>query len=176
MGMTSCTCACALQQSWIELGTVNGKLDGVPGEGELEERRSGTGPSFKKYKLKVPEDVGALVVVTKKYAGQGPTEAVGAGAKDSWTLTDWFENIYIRTAGPAKYQPLFTGKTKFTDPSVKNALSHMLTDHQEQVPPGAFRARSGRVRRRHRPRVRDEAGALRCTWRAASSAGSRRSR
>src|SRR5207244_11698306 len=38
---------------------------------------------------------------------------------------DWFENIYARTAGPAKYQALFTGKLKFTDPSVANAARIM---------------------------------------------------
>ena len=48
------------------------------------------------------------------------------GAKDSWTLTDWFENTYARTAGPAKYLSLFSGKTKFTDPSVKKAIQQML--------------------------------------------------
>ena len=52
--------------------------------------------------------------------------SVGAGPSQSqWTLTDWFENIYARTAGPAKYQTLFTGKLKFTDPSVANAARIM---------------------------------------------------
>ena len=50
------------------------------------------------------------------------------GAKDSWTLTDWFENIYARTAGVDKYNQLFSGEIlDFTDPTVKNALK-MMTD------------------------------------------------
>jgi len=44
-------------------------------------------------------------------------------AKDSWTLTDWFENIYFRTAGPQKYADLFGGKLPFTDQSVVDALA-----------------------------------------------------
>ena len=47
------------------------------------------------------------------------------GAKDSWTLTDWFENIYVRTAGPDKYNQLFGGELDFTDASVKTALTEL---------------------------------------------------
>ena len=47
------------------------------------------------------------------------------GAKDSWTLTDWFENIYARTAGAEKYNQLFSGELDFTDQSVKDALTMM---------------------------------------------------
>jgi ABC-type glycerol-3-phosphate transport system substrate-binding protein len=47
-----------------------------------------------------------------------------AGA-DGWTLTDLFENIYLRTAGPAKYDQLAKHEIKWTDPSVKEALTEM---------------------------------------------------
>lgn len=46
--------------------------------------------------------------------------------KDGWTFGDWFENIYMRMAGPDKYQDLFTGKVPFTDDSVKAALTEMM--------------------------------------------------
>ena len=35
---------------------------------------------------------------------QGP---LALGALDGWTLTDWFENIYIRQAGVEAYDTLF---------------------------------------------------------------------
>jgi ABC-type glycerol-3-phosphate transport system substrate-binding protein len=47
-----------------------------------------------------------------------------AGA-DGWTLTDLFENIYLRTAGPAKYAQLSKHEIKWTDQSVKDALTEM---------------------------------------------------
>jgi alpha-glucoside transport system substrate-binding protein len=47
-----------------------------------------------------------------------------AGA-DGWTLTDLFENIYLRTAGPEKYDQLANHEIKWTDPSVKEALREM---------------------------------------------------
>jgi alpha-glucoside transport system substrate-binding protein len=52
---------------------------------------------------------------------------LGAGPNSEWTLTDWFENIYARTAGPDKYKQLFGGDLDFTDQSVKAALK-MMTD------------------------------------------------
>ena len=52
-----------------------------------------------------------------------PAYSVGGG--DGWTLTDLFENIYLRQAGPAKYDLLATHKIKWTDPSVKAALKSM---------------------------------------------------
>jgi alpha-glucoside transport system substrate-binding protein len=79
---------------------------------------------FKKYKLTVPQTWGQLIAVTKKLKAKGQNPWA-QGAKDSWTLTDWFENVYARTAGPAKYLSLFSGKTPFTDPSVKRAVLQM---------------------------------------------------
>ena len=52
-----------------------------------------------------------------------PAYSIGGG--DGWTLTDLFENIYLRQAGPAKYDQLTQHKIKWTDPSVKKALKTM---------------------------------------------------
>jgi alpha-glucoside transport system substrate-binding protein len=47
------------------------------------------------------------------------------GGADGWTLTDLFENIYLRTAGPEKYDQLTTHEIPWTDQSVKDALTEM---------------------------------------------------
>ncbi|MBD0328535.1 MAG: carbohydrate ABC transporter substrate-binding protein [Thermoleophilia bacterium] len=47
-----------------------------------------------------------------------------AGA-DGWTLTDLFENIYVRTAGAEKYTQLANHEIPWTDESVKEALREM---------------------------------------------------
>ncbi len=41
---------------------------------------------------------------------------------DGWTLTDWFENIYLRTAGADMYDKLTKHEIPWTDPSVTTAL------------------------------------------------------
>jgi maltose-binding protein MalE len=53
------------------------------------------------------------------------TPAFSIGGADGWTLTDLFENIYLRQAGPAKYDLLSKHKIKWTDPSVVTALKTM---------------------------------------------------
>ncbi len=50
---------------------------------------------------------------------------LGLGAKDSWTLSDWFESIYIRQAGPDAYTKLFSAEGDWNDPTVKAALEAM---------------------------------------------------
>jgi hypothetical protein len=48
---------------------------------------------------------------------------VAIGAADGWVLTDWFENVYLRTAGPELYDQLSNHEIPWTDQSVKDALA-----------------------------------------------------
>jgi alpha-glucoside transport system substrate-binding protein len=47
---------------------------------------------------------------------------VAMGGAAGWTLTDWFENIYIRTAGSDMYDQLANHEIEWTDQSVTEAL------------------------------------------------------
>ncbi len=51
--------------------------------------------------------------------------AYSIGGADGWTLTDLFENIYLRTAGPDMYDQLAAHEIPWTDQSVKDALTAM---------------------------------------------------
>ncbi|WP_234332271.1 ABC transporter substrate-binding protein [Streptomyces sp. NRRL S-87] len=51
------------------------------------------------------------------------TPPVSVGGADGWTLTDWFENVYLSQAGPEKYDKLARHELKWTDPSVTQALT-----------------------------------------------------
>ncbi|MEU5099967.1 ABC transporter substrate-binding protein [Streptomyces sp. NPDC020996] len=48
--------------------------------------------------------------------------AFSVAGQDGWTLTDWFENVYLSQAGPEKYDALAAHELKWTDPSVVEAL------------------------------------------------------
>src|SRR5262249_35122992 len=52
-------------------------------------------------------------------------DAYSIGGADGWTLTDLFENIYLRQAGASMYDKLSKHQIKWTDPSVKKALTTM---------------------------------------------------
>ena len=51
------------------------------------------------------------------------TPPVSVGGADGWTLTDWFENIYLSQAGPEKYDKLARHEIPWTDASVTKALN-----------------------------------------------------
>jgi len=57
--------------------------------------------------------------------GESGIPAFSIGGADGWTLTDLFENIYLRTAGPEKYDQLAAHEIPWTDQSVKDALAEM---------------------------------------------------
>jgi alpha-glucoside transport system substrate-binding protein len=125
-----------------QLVTFDGKIYGVPAKGNSKSLVWYRPDQFAKYKLKVPTSWNGLVALTNTLRSKGQ-KPWAQGAKDSWTLTDWFENAYIRTAGPAKYTQLFTGKVKFTDASVKTALSRMLTILKSNNLPGGVQGALG---------------------------------
>ncbi|MGD3110424.1 ABC transporter substrate-binding protein [Streptomyces sp. YGL11-2] len=60
---------------------------------------------------------------TAETIAESGVEPVSVGGSDGWTLTDWFENIYLSQAGPEKYDQLSKHDIKWTDPSVKQALT-----------------------------------------------------
>jgi alpha-glucoside transport system substrate-binding protein len=130
---------------WITLGTVGGKLYGVPAKANSKSVIWYKPQSFKKYHFKIPTTWNQLISIQKKYKAKGLTPwALGCGpGPSSWTLTDWFENIYVRTAGPQKYQALFTGKLPFTDSSVINALNMMTSVLNNKYVAGGIQAALG---------------------------------
>ena len=75
---------------------------------------------------------------------KGSATPLGLGAKDSWTLTDWFENIYVRQAGPEAYDKLFSADGDWTDPSVAAAVKSMTDVLNDTNVEGGIKAALGR--------------------------------
>lgn len=68
---------------------------------------------------------GDFVAATTAVARAGGP-AVAVGGANQWVLTDWFENVYLSSAGPTRYDELASGKLPWTDPSVRAALSELV--------------------------------------------------
>jgi alpha-glucoside transport system substrate-binding protein len=81
-------------------------------------------PLFEQAGVEAPKDFDAFLEAAKTLKASG-TDAYSLGASDGWTLTDMFENIYLRQAGPDKYDQLAEHKIPWTDQSVKDALATM---------------------------------------------------
>ena len=93
--------------------------------------------SFKEEGFEVPATYDDMVKLTDDYRAAGKTPWA-VGAKDSWTLTDWFENIYLLQAGSDKYDQLFSGQVAFTDPSVTQAIQTMKEIVNDENIPGGI--------------------------------------
>jgi len=66
-----------------------------------------------------------LLALTEDIKAAGSTPwALGAG--DSWTLTDWFEIVYLKMHGTEAYDTLFSPEGDWTDPTVQAAIDTML--------------------------------------------------
>jgi ABC-type glycerol-3-phosphate transport system substrate-binding protein len=109
---------------WLQLGSVNGKLYGLFFKGANKSTIWINVKTFKNAGVQGWTTFPQLLTAAKTLRASG-AKAYSIGGADGWTLTDLFENIYLRTAGGAKYDALSTHALKWTDPSVKAALRVM---------------------------------------------------
>ncbi len=107
--------------AWRRLGTVNGTLYGVWFKAANKSLIWYNVGVFERAGVVPPSTVDGLVAVAHKLAASG-TPAFAVGGADGWTLTDWFENLYLRVAGPVRYDLLAAHAIRWTDPSVEATL------------------------------------------------------
>ena len=109
-------------QAWQQLGTINGKLYGVFFKAANKSVVWYNAKDFSDAGVQPPATWDDFINVSKTLADSGvPAMAIPAG--DGWPATDWFENIYLRTAGLDNYNKLTQHKIPWTDPSVITALT-----------------------------------------------------
>jgi len=109
-------------KDWRNLGTVDGKLYGVWFKAANKSTFWYRKASFKDAGVQPPTTWKDLQTVASTLSDAGTTP-FSLGGANGWTLTDWFENVYLRTAGPDKYDQLAKHQIPWTDPSVKTALT-----------------------------------------------------
>ena len=116
--------------TWTSLATVDDTVYGVVAKANSKSVIWYKPNSFQQNGFEIPTSWDQLLDITEQYDQKLPPSkspwAVGAQGRDnSWTLTDWFENIYARTAGSDNYTKLFNGDLPFNDQTVKDALTEM---------------------------------------------------
>jgi ABC-type glycerol-3-phosphate transport system substrate-binding protein len=112
---------------WQRLGTVDGRLYGlyfkVANKSVIWYRAS----AFDEAGVSPPTTWDDLLQVSQTLTDAGITPMAVAGA-DGWVLTDWFENAYLRIAGPQRYDALTRHELSWTDPTVVDTLQ-LLADY-----------------------------------------------
>jgi alpha-glucoside transport system substrate-binding protein len=103
---------------WLSLGSVKGKLYGLFFKAANKSTVWYNVKLFKDAGAKPATTLPAFLKLAKTLKASG-AKAYAIAAADGWTLTDLFENIYLRQAGPAKYDLLTTHKIKWMDASAK---------------------------------------------------------
>ena len=113
--------------TWTSLATVDDTVYGVVAKANSKSTIWYKPNSFQEEGFEIPTTWDQLLDITEQYNSKGKKPwAVGAQGRDnSWTLTDWFENIYARQAGSDNYTKLFNGELPFNDQTVKDALTEM---------------------------------------------------
>jgi ABC-type Fe3+ transport system substrate-binding protein len=113
-------------KDWVDLGSSDGKLYGI--------WFKGANKSTVWYNTDVYDTAGATVPKTwddfmkqLKLISDSGVYGLSIGADAGWPLTDWFENVYLRTAGGDMYDQLSKHEIPWTDPSVTKALTTLGT-------------------------------------------------
>ncbi|MFI8008305.1 ABC transporter substrate-binding protein [Streptomyces sp. NPDC086010] len=107
---------------WEEQGSVDDVLYGLYFKATHKSMVWYDPDSLAKAEVKQPTTWNEMLEVGYALAESG-LAAVSVAGKDGWTLTDWFENIYLSQAGPEKYDALAARQLKWTDSSVVEALA-----------------------------------------------------
>ncbi|MGW5367696.1 ABC transporter substrate-binding protein [Streptomyces sp. NPDC004009] len=109
-------------QGWQDIGKVDGKSYGVYYKAANKSLIWYNAKAFENAGAKEPKTWQDLLTTAQAVYDSGVTP-FSVGGADGWTLTDWFENVYLSQAGPEKYDQLAQHEIKWTDPSVKQALT-----------------------------------------------------
>ncbi|MET7757493.1 ABC transporter substrate-binding protein [Streptomyces sp. NPDC005389] len=119
---TTETATAGLAPVWKNYGTVDGKYYGLYFKAAHKSTIWYAPEALSQAGVNEPKSWDELLTAGRTLADSGRPAFAVAG-EDGWTLTDWFENVYLSQAGPEKYDQLAQHKIKWTDESVVTALS-----------------------------------------------------
>lgn len=120
-GAAAVAVAANYSPAWQELGTVDGKLYGVYFKVANKSVVWYRTDKFANAGVQPPASWEDFVKVTRTLADSGVSPMAVPGG-DGWTLTDWFENVYLRVGGPDNYDKLSRHELSWTDPTVVQTL------------------------------------------------------
>lgn len=113
-------------QTWIDLATIDGETYGVWFKAANKSTVWYNVELYDAAGVSTPETWEDFESTLQTLADSG-VSGISVGADVGWPLTDWFENVYLRTAGPEMYDQLTNHEIPWTDPSVEEALNVMAT-------------------------------------------------
>jgi hypothetical protein len=119
------TVAMDYSPAWTQLATVNGKLYGVWFKGANKNTIWYNPAEFAAAGIKTTPTTWEQLISdagTLKAAGITPFSLC---TDVGWPVADFWQNLYLKTAGATSYDNLATHKIKWTDPSVTKAFHYL---------------------------------------------------
>ncbi|MFE4535365.1 ABC transporter substrate-binding protein [Streptomyces scopuliridis] len=107
---------------WKKYGSVDGSLYGLYFKASHKSTVWYSPDALDQAGVEPPKTYAEMLTSAQAVSDSGLSAFAVAG-EDGWTLTDWFENIYLSQAGPEKYDQLAEHTIKWTDPTVVRALT-----------------------------------------------------
>ncbi|MFJ5777126.1 ABC transporter substrate-binding protein [Streptomyces sp. NPDC093094] len=107
---------------WKNYGSVDGRLYGLYFKAAHKSTVWYSPDALTQAGVAQPSTFAEMLEAGRTVADSG-LAAFSVAGQDGWTLTDWFENVYLSQAGPEKYDALAAHELKWTDPSVVKALT-----------------------------------------------------
>ncbi|HEU5066343.1 MAG TPA: ABC transporter substrate-binding protein [Gaiellaceae bacterium] len=114
----------AFGEDVADAGSVDGTQYGVMYKGANKSTVWYNVADFEEAGVEPPETWDEFVNARDTLNAAGITP-FSVGVDVGWPISDIFENVYIRTAGPEKYDQLAKHEIPWTDQSVKDALNQM---------------------------------------------------
>jgi len=119
-------------QSWLDMATMQGKdgpiMAGVWGRANGKSLVWYPKAAFDAAGYKVPQTWDEMMALSDQIASDGDTPwciGIESGAATGWAMTDWMEDVMLRTTSPENYDKWVKGELKFDSPEVKNALKYV---------------------------------------------------
>lgn len=108
-------------ESWKEMGSYEDHVYGVWIKAASKSCFWYTIKEFDKLGLKEPKNWDEFLDLGAKFKDAGKPPLI-TGAKDAWPLTDWFENTFLKVAGPELYNKLIRHEISWKHPKVVEAF------------------------------------------------------
>jgi alpha-glucoside transport system substrate-binding protein len=119
-------------QAWLEMGTMEGPngpiTAGVWGRANGKSTVWYPKAEFDAAGYQVPTTWDELMALTEQIASDGDTPwciGIESGAATGWPMTDWIEDVMLRTTSLENYDKWVRGELKFDSPEVRNAIKYV---------------------------------------------------
>jgi alpha-glucoside transport system substrate-binding protein len=110
---------------WKELGTVDGKVYGMPARANIKSLVWYSPAAFKAKGYAIPQSLDELKALSDKIVADGGTPwcmGIESGVATGWVITDWMEDFMLRLNGEKTYDDWVNHKIAFNDPKVKAVM------------------------------------------------------